>query len=112
MSSTARRLFIASSLVAFAFAATPALAICKYGSPHCVNPNPGPKLPVVNTTRLPDGPPGNEDCKYFNSCDDGSPEGTGPDGGPNGGLGEGGSPALIGGHGGHVGMVSSGVFRR
>jgi hypothetical protein len=94
MHSITRTLAIATSLVALAFAATPALALCKYGTPHCVNPHPGPSLPEVNTTRLPDQPPGNEDCVYYGNCDDGSPEGTGPDGGPNGGLGDDGSPAL------------------
>ena len=60
---------------------------------------------------LPDQPPGNEDCKYFNDCDNGSPEGTGPDGGPNGGLGEGGSPALVYGHPVHF-RPSLAMFRR
>jgi|GEM_PF-6740763 len=97
MRSFTRSLIVASSLMTLAFVATPALAICKYGSPHCVNPHPGPSLPQVNTNRLPDSPPGNEDCMYYGNCDDGSPEGTGPDGNPNGGLGTFG-PALISGH--------------
>ena len=111
MKSITRRLVIASSLVAFALVATPALAMCRYGTPHCVNPNPGPKVPKANTALLPDQPPGNEDCKYFNDCDNGSPEGTGPDGGPNGGLGEGGSPALVYGHPVHF-RPSLAMFRR
>jgi hypothetical protein len=102
MNTITRRLVIVSSLMALAFVASPALAICKYGSPHCVNPHPGPKAPTVNTNRLPDGPPGNDDCKYYGNCDDGSPEGTGPDGNPNGGLGNGGSPAVIVIHPGHL----------
>lgn len=102
MQSMIRTLVIASSLTVLAFGATPAFALCKYGTPHCVNPNPGPKLPKVNTTRLPDSPPGDDDCKYYGSCDNGSPEGTGPDGGPNGGLGNGGSPALTGGDNGQL----------
>ena len=97
MRSITRTLLVASSLVALAFAATPAMAICKYGTPHCIDPHPGPSLPKVNTTRLPDQPPGNDDCMYYGNCDDGSPEGTGPDGGPNGGLGNGGRPALTSG---------------
>ena len=97
MHSITRTLVLASSLMALAFVATPALALCKYGSPHCINPNPGPSLPKVNTTRLPDQPPGDEDCAYYGNCDDGSPEGTGPDSGLNGGLGNGGSPALTSG---------------
>ena len=98
MPSIARTVALASTLLALTLVATPALALCKYGSPHCVNPHPGPSLPKVNTTRLPDQPPGNEDCAYYGNCGDGSPEGTGPDGGPNGGLGNGGSPALTSGH--------------
>ncbi len=111
MNSITRKLVLASSLMALAFVATPALAICKYGSPHCVNPHPGPKIPTINTTRLPDQPPGNDDCQYYGNCDDGSPEGTGPDGGPNGGLGNGGSPALTGVHLGHF-HPSPGLFVR
>ena len=84
--------------MALVFVATPALALCKYGSPHCVNPHPGPSIPTVNTNRLPDGPPGNEDCQYYGNCDDGSPEGTGPDGGQNGGLGNGGPAFSTGQH--------------
>jgi hypothetical protein len=101
MQSMIRNLVIASSLTVLAFGATPAFAICKYGTPHCINPNPGPKIPKINTNRLPDSPPGDDDCKYYGNCDDGSPEGTGPDGNPNGGLGNGGSPALTGG-GSHI----------
>lgn len=97
-----RRLVIATSLVSLALVATPALALCKIGSPHCPNPQVGPKAPTVNSNRLPDGPPGNDDCKYYQNCDDGSPEGTGVDGNPNGGLGNGGSAAVIvGGHNHH-----------
>ena len=98
MRSITRSLALASSLIALAFVATPAMALCKYGSPHCIDPHPGPSVPQVNTTRLPDQPPGNEDCIYYGNCDDGSPEGTGPDGGPNGGLGNGGHPASTNGH--------------
>jgi hypothetical protein len=107
MRSMTRSFAIASSLIALTFVATPAFAICKYGTPHCINPHPGPSIPKVNTNHLPDQPPGNEDCMYYGNCDDGSPEGTGPDGGQNGGLGDGGthngggnggSPALGGAH--------------
>jgi hypothetical protein len=110
MTSITRKLVLASSLIALAFVATPALALCKIGSPHCT-PRLHPNIPTVNTTRLPDQPPGNEDCTYYGSCDDGSPEGTGPDGGANGGLGKGGNPFLISGHPSHF-HPSSGLFRR
>jgi hypothetical protein len=113
MSSVTSKLLIASTLVAVAFAATPALALCKYGTPHCINVHPGQRVAAPSFNTLPDGPPGNEDCKYYGNCDDGSPEGTGPDGGPNGGLGEGGSPALTGGQIGHFGHLSgASVLRR
>ena len=86
MISIVRSVALAATLTTLALSASPAFAICKYGTPHCANPHPGPKLPEVNTNRLPDSPPGNEDCKYYGNCDDGTPEGTGPDGGQNGGL--------------------------
>lgn len=87
MRSMSRMILVTSALLALASVATPAFAICKIGTPHCINPNPGPSIPKVNTNRLPDAPPGDDDCKYYGNCDDGSPEGTGPDGNPNGGLG-------------------------
>lgn len=96
MHSITRKLVIVSSVLVLALGATPAFALCKYGTPNCVNPHPGPSLPKINTTRLPDSPPGNEDCIYYGNCDDGTPEGTGPDGGPNGGLGNGGKPLSTG----------------
>jgi hypothetical protein len=88
MKAFTRRLVIAASFLGFAVAATPALALCSYGSPHCVNPHPGPKIPKARSAGLPDQPPGNEDCVYYGNCNDGSPEGTGPDGLPFGGLGD------------------------
>jgi hypothetical protein len=88
MKAITRRLVIVASLLGFTVAATPALALCKYGTPHCVNPHPGPKLPKARTAGLPDQPPGNEDCVYYGNCNAGTPEGTGPDGLPIGGLGD------------------------
>jgi hypothetical protein len=39
--------------VFFAVGSSPALALCKYGTPHCVNPDPGPKPPMVGGVQLP-----------------------------------------------------------
>jgi hypothetical protein len=57
-------------VVAIAFAATsaPAMALCKYGTPHCVNPNPGPKAPVVVTIHIPDSTWIDPDCQYYGNC--------------------------------------------
>jgi hypothetical protein len=57
-----------ATLLALAAVSSPALALCKYGSPHCVNPNPGPKLPVVNTTQIPDSTWIDPDCAYYGNC--------------------------------------------
>lgn len=54
-------LFLASS-------STPADALCKYGSPNCVNPNPGPKPPKVNDNRIPDSNWIDPDCKHYGNC--------------------------------------------
>jgi|SoiMethySBSTD1v2_1073268.scaffolds.fasta_scaffold1414576_1 hypothetical protein len=41
-----------------------ALALANYGSPNCVNPDPGPKVPTVNTTQLPESNWADPDCKH------------------------------------------------
>ena len=47
--------------------------LCRYGSPNCVNPNPGPKAPTVNNTRLPDSGWTDPDCKHYGNCNTGTP---------------------------------------
>jgi hypothetical protein len=47
--------------------------LCRYGSPNCVNPNPGPKAPSVNNTRLPDSGWTDPDCKHYGNCNTGAP---------------------------------------
>ena len=47
--------------------------LCRYGSPNCVNPNPGPRAPTVNNTRLPDSGWTDPDCKYYGNCNTGTP---------------------------------------
>jgi hypothetical protein len=48
--------------------AEPALALCKYGTPHCVNPNPGPKLLTVGGVKIPESGWVDPDCKYYGNC--------------------------------------------
>jgi hypothetical protein len=48
--------------------ATPAMALCKYGTPHCVNPNPGPKLPSVGGVQLPPSDWHDPECGYYGNC--------------------------------------------
>jgi hypothetical protein len=52
----------------FAMGSEPAFALCKYGTPHCVNPNPGPKLPKVGGAEIPPSGWEDPDCKYYNNC--------------------------------------------
>ena len=47
--------------------------LCRYGSPHCVNPHPGPKPPKVGGAKLPDSNWEDPDCKYYGSCGTGNP---------------------------------------
>jgi len=78
--SLAAAMIVAGAACAFFGAsAEPAFALCKYGTPHCVNPNPGPKVNGPNGNKLPDGPPGaTVDCEQFGDCNGV----TGADGGP------------------------------
>ena len=62
-------LTLASAVCAFLAAGVdPAMALCKYGTPHCVNRYPGPKLPTVGGAQIPDSGWEDPDCKYYNSC--------------------------------------------
>jgi hypothetical protein len=58
----------AAAVVALAIDAAPVMALCKYGTPHCANPDPGPKPPKVNTTTIPDDGWVDPDCKYYGNC--------------------------------------------
>jgi hypothetical protein len=53
----------------FATGTEPAVALCKYGTPHCINKNPGPKLPTVGGVKIPDSGWVDPDCKYYGNCD-------------------------------------------
>ncbi|MEA2907203.1 MAG: hypothetical protein QOI12_4590 [Alphaproteobacteria bacterium] len=47
--------------------AEPATALCKYGTPHCVDPH-KPKLPEVGGAKIPDSGWVDPDCKYYGNC--------------------------------------------
>ena len=47
--------------------------LCKYGTPHCVNPNPGPKPPGVGGAQWPDSGWEDPDCKYYGNCGTATP---------------------------------------
>lgn len=74
-------LVLAGAACAFFFGASadPALALCKYNTPHCAKVgNPGILAPSGGN-KLPDGPPGaTVDCELFGDCNGI----TGADGGP------------------------------
>jgi hypothetical protein len=55
----------------FAVSADPAIALCKYGTPHCVNPNPRPEPPKVGGAEWPDSGWEDPDCKLFGNCNPG-----------------------------------------
>jgi hypothetical protein len=57
-----------AALIFFSAGSEPAQALCKYGGPNCVNPNPGPKYPTVNNNKLPDSTWVDPDCKYYGNC--------------------------------------------
>jgi hypothetical protein len=45
-----------------------ALALCKYGTPHCANPNPGPSLPTVGGVQIPPSSWHDPECGYYGNC--------------------------------------------
>jgi hypothetical protein len=50
----------------------PTMALCKYGTPHCVNPH-RPQLPTVGGAKWPDSGWQDPDCKYYGNCNTGDP---------------------------------------
>jgi hypothetical protein len=44
---------LAGAVTFIAAGVEPAMALCKYGTPHCVNPNPGPTPPKVGGEQIP-----------------------------------------------------------
>jgi hypothetical protein len=52
----------------FAPGVDPAMALCKYGGPHCVDPHKVPKSLQTGGTKIPDSNWQDEDCKHYNNC--------------------------------------------
>ena len=51
---------------------TPAMALCKYGTPNCVNPNPGhPTVPMNGGVQIPPSNWHDPECKYYGNCNTG-----------------------------------------
>jgi hypothetical protein len=53
----------------------PAMALCKYGTPHCVDPH-RPSLPSVGGAQIPGTGWRDPDCGYFGNCDSSELKGT------------------------------------
>jgi len=47
---------------------TPASALCRYGTPHCVNPNPGQPLPKVGGVQIPPSDWHDPECVLYGNC--------------------------------------------
>jgi hypothetical protein len=43
----------------------PAMALCKYGTPHCINKHPVPTVATNNGVQIPDSGWVDPDCKYY-----------------------------------------------
>jgi hypothetical protein len=90
LTSAARKTGIVTALVlaGLVISAASAFALCKYGTPHCVNPHPGLKTPKANNNQLPpDGWDNDPDCKYYKNCGYNGTAAAGPKGGHNGAMG-------------------------
>jgi len=59
---------VGAAAAVLASTAEPAAALCKYGTPNCINKNPGPKLPTVPNTRLPESNWQDPDCQHYGNC--------------------------------------------
>ena len=56
--------------------ADPAMALCKYGTPHCVHQGEHPTVPTSGGAKLPPSGWVDPDCKYFGNCDSSEVKGT------------------------------------
>jgi hypothetical protein len=65
-------LTLAGSAGAFLAASVdPAMALCKYGTPHCAkDPNP-PQFPKIGGAQIPPSGWEDPDCKYYGNCNPG-----------------------------------------
>ena len=61
---------LASASILVVAGASPAFALCKYGSPNCVNPRPNFDFQVEETVTLDSVSDGwvDQDCRYYGNC--------------------------------------------
>jgi hypothetical protein len=52
----------------FAAGVEPAMALCKYGTPHCIDLH-RPSLPQVGGEKIPGSGWVDPDCQYYGNCD-------------------------------------------
>ena len=58
-----------TGVILVATSGTPAMALCKYGSPNCVDRHVGsPVLTGNNGVKIPDSSWEDPDCKYYGNC--------------------------------------------
>ncbi len=60
--------FVGAGCAVLAAGAEPALALCRYGSPNCVNPRPNFDYKVPDKIKIPDLGWVDPDCKYYGNC--------------------------------------------
>jgi hypothetical protein len=68
-------LILAAAGTFFTAGVEPAMALCKYGTPHCVDPH-RPGLPSVGGAQIPGTGWRDPDCGYYGNCDSSELKGT------------------------------------
>ncbi len=68
-------LVLAGAGTFFTAGVEPAMALCKYGTPHCVDPH-RPSLPSVGGAQIPGTGWVDPDCGYYGNCDSSELKGT------------------------------------
>jgi hypothetical protein len=68
-------LVLAGAGTFFTAGVEPALALCKYGTPHCIDLH-RPNLPSVGGEKLPGSGWVDPDCGYYGNCDSSELKGT------------------------------------
>jgi hypothetical protein len=58
-------LVVAGTSAFVAASSEPAMALCKYGTPHCINKHPVPTVATNNGVQIPDSGWVDPDCKYY-----------------------------------------------
>ena len=68
-------LSLAWASILFTASVEPAMALCKYGTPNCVNPH-RPSPPTVGGEKMPGSGWVDSDCKYYGNCNSSEVKGT------------------------------------